>query len=162
MALPAHLHCLWGETSMCEISHVLMHDFVKFFSPHNHFWILSSPGDNHAGILAEAVWWQKNTVIYSCPVLIYLHLHKDISMTQIHSNSISNVLYVLHSNQMYQELFSLKELRGSFSLYQCMSVFPLQSKWPSELVCCWHLKMWQLFKSMLMCCSKMNDAAAAF
>lgn len=42
---------------------------------------LPSPGDDHARIPAEAVWWPKNTVIYSYPVLIHLHLHKNIGMT---------------------------------------------------------------------------------
>lgn len=41
---------------------------------------LSSPGDDHARILAEAVWGQENTVVLSRPLLIYLHLHKDIGM----------------------------------------------------------------------------------
>lgn len=55
--------------------------FVQFF-----FFI--SPGNNNARILAEAFRWEKNTVVYSRPVLVYLHFHKDIGMIEIHINPL--------------------------------------------------------------------------
>lgn len=61
-----------------EISH--RHTFAH---AGHHLGCLSSPGDDNARIFAEAIWWEKNTAIYSHLVLIYLYLHKDIGMTQI-------------------------------------------------------------------------------
>lgn len=61
---------------------------------------LSSPGDDHARILAEAVWGQENPVVLSRPLLIYLHLHKDIGMIQIHRNSS------FHMSKTYIFIFS--------------------------------------------------------
>lgn len=80
MALPAHLYRLWGEASTRITHDVQGHNFARSFL-HNHFRSLSFSGDDNARIPAETVWWEKNTVVYNCPVLIYLHLHKDIGMT---------------------------------------------------------------------------------
>ena len=78
MALPAHLYCLWGELSSHEMPHRHTYEHAG-----HHLECLSSPGHNNARIFAEAIWWEKNAAIYSHLVLIYLHLHKDIGMTQI-------------------------------------------------------------------------------
>lgn len=42
---------------------------------------LPPAGEDHARVLTEALWWEKNAAIYNHPVTLYLHFHKDIGKT---------------------------------------------------------------------------------
>lgn len=53
-------------------------DEQSFYMPPSHFPTLPPAGENHAGVLTEALWWEKNADIHSHPVSVYLHFHKDI------------------------------------------------------------------------------------
>lgn len=144
MALPAHLYCLWGEMSTQTVSypshiHVQMHVFIHPF-PHRHLWSFSSQGNNNARVLAETIWWEKNTVIYSCSVLVYLHFHKDISMIQFHNNSVVPSMLCMFL-MLFTELFYLLVLTSpwfvkhkSYLMYVRVCVF--LARWICMLVHC--------------------------
>lgn len=53
-------------------------DEKSFSMPLSHFPTRPPAGEDHAGVLTEALWWEKNADIHSHPVSVYLHFHKDI------------------------------------------------------------------------------------
>lgn len=53
----------------------------SFYMPLTHFPTLPPAGEDHARVLTEALWWEKNAAIYNHPVTLYLHFHKDIGKT---------------------------------------------------------------------------------
>lgn len=60
------------------VKHPHTMDNLCFFMPLSHFPTLPPIGEDHARVLTEALWWEKNAAIYSHPVSLYLHFHKDI------------------------------------------------------------------------------------
>lgn len=98
MALPAHLYRLWGAlpTRIHSCTILFIHLIPCVDLP-----TLSPAGDDHAGIFAEALWWQKNAVIYRRAVLIYLHLYKDIGITHFTLLNVSAVSTINNTFCMY-------------------------------------------------------------
>lgn len=75
MALPAHLYRLWGETA----THKFPKMQLKMFGFVFHCFPTCPPaGEDHARVLTEALWWEKNADIHSHTVSFYLHFHKDL------------------------------------------------------------------------------------
>ncbi|XP_061605377.1 sodium/myo-inositol cotransporter 2 isoform X1 [Phyllopteryx taeniolatus] len=45
-------------------------------------------GDDHAGIFTEAIWREKNALVHSRLVLVYLHLHQDLSQVDMYAGAL--------------------------------------------------------------------------
>lgn len=94
---------------------------------------LSSPGDDHARILAEAVWGQENPVVLSRPLLIYLHLHKNIGIIQIHRNSslshVKKYIYLYFLPYIHHTCVSLCVFLAQVDMYAGAMFIQLALQW---------------------------------